>query len=96
MTSAVRTQHTGAADGGFTVLELTVALAITLVSLLLLAGVFVSSLQTIGQARERQVSTALVNQTLERLRALPFSDITAGMTSSDLSGDPRITGSPPG
>ena len=95
MTSAVRTQHTGAADGGFTVLELTVALAITLVSLLLLAGVFVSSLQTIGQARERQVSTALVNQTLERLRALPFSDITAGMTSSDLSGDPRITGSPP-
>jgi len=63
-------------DAGFTLIEILVALFLTLVIMAALLGVLVSSLRTVAQARQRQTATALATQTLERLRALPYDSVT--------------------
>lgn len=63
-------------DAGFTLIEIIVAMVLMLSVLTALLGVLVSSLQTVAQARQRQAATAQATQTLERLRALPYSKLT--------------------
>ena len=63
-------------DDGFTLIEILVALFLTLVVMTALLSVLVSSLRTVAQARQRQTATALVTQSLERLRALPYDSVT--------------------
>lgn len=63
-------------DAGFTLIEIIVAMVLMLSVLTALLGVLVSSLQTVAQARQRQAATAQATQTLERLRAIPYSALT--------------------
>lgn len=77
-------------DEGFTLLELSVAMIIIAVVIVTLVGLQVSSLKTVGVARQRQAATALADQKIERMRALPYSTIQAGLLQSDLAGDPNV------
>ncbi len=74
MRKTVRAVRRG--DEGFTLVEVLLAMVIIVVVMTALLGVLVSSLKTIAQARQRQTATALATQSLERLRALPYDDVT--------------------
>ena len=63
-------------DAGFTLIEIIVAMVLVVIVMTALLGVLVSSLQTVAQARQRQAATAQATQTLERLRAIPYSALT--------------------
>jgi len=80
-------------DEGFTLVELLVTMFIIATVLLGLVGVQVSALITTTLAKQRQQATALANQAMEELRALPFSTVSGGLYSGDLAGDPNIAGS---
>jgi len=64
------------ADRGFTLIEVIIAMVITVVVMAALAYTVVGSLTTIQQARQRQTAAALVTQQLERLRAMPYDSVT--------------------
>jgi len=53
---------------------------------------FVGSLKTVTQAKQRQTATALATQTLERLRALPYDVIKVGLNkgTTAFTNDPNI------
>lgn len=78
------------ADDGFTLLELSVAAFIILGLITALLPLYVSAKTTIVEAKQRQSATALGNQVMEQLRALPYELVTAGLNSGDLAGDPNI------
>lgn len=63
-------------DTGFTLVEVVIAMFITLVVMTSLIGVLLSSLSTVTQAKQRQTATAFATQALERLRALPYDEVT--------------------
>ena len=63
-------------DDGFTLIEIILAMFLTVVVMTALLSVLVSSLRTVAQARQRQTATALATQSLEELRALPYDSIT--------------------
>ncbi len=73
-------------DDGFTLVEVLIAMVIIVIVMTAMLGVLVSSLQTIAQARQRQTATALATQALERLRALPYDDVTQTDGSSPDAG----------
>lgn len=79
-------------DDGFTLLELTVAMIVIAVVVMTLVGLQLSELKTVASARQRQAATALADQKLERLRALPYSTIQAGLLSTDatLTSDTKV------
>jgi len=80
-------------DAGFTLVELIVAMMIIATVLLLLMIVQTSALVTTSQARQRLQATAVANQTLEELRALPWSVLGNGLNSTYASSgvDPNIS-----
>ena len=55
-----------ATDDGFTLIELIVALSIVFAVVASMIFLFVGSLKTVTQAKQRQTATALATQTLER------------------------------
>jgi prepilin-type N-terminal cleavage/methylation domain-containing protein len=63
-------------DDGFTLIEVIVAMFVTVLVMTALTYAVISSLTTIQQARQRQTATALATQQLERLRALPYDTVT--------------------
>ena len=73
-------RHRGDAtrDAGFTLIEVIVAMVITVMVMTSLTYAVVSSLKTIQQGKQRQSATALATQQLERLRAMPYDDVTLG------------------
>ncbi|CAN5115553.1 hypothetical protein BH11ACT1_BH11ACT1_13690 [soil metagenome] len=80
-------------DNGFTLIEIILAMFLTVVAMTALLGVLVSSLKTVAQARQRQTATALATQSLERLRALPYDSVTgsAGATYPKTAGLQYVT-----
>src|SRR5438128_1451481 len=80
-------------EGGFTLIELMVAVGIMLVALLALAYTATIGFSDIALARQRQVASGLANQTIEQMRALPFDVVKKGLGNTDLSSgsDPNIT-----
>ena len=82
-------------EAGFTLVELVVAMVITLVVMSALLGLFVSSLATVTQSKQRQSSAALATQTMERLRALPYDTVTVGTVTAPPAGFPYVTYSSP-
>jgi prepilin-type N-terminal cleavage/methylation domain-containing protein len=82
----------GHEDGGFTLVEMMVAMVIMSVVLLGLMGVQVRSLTTVGLAGQRQNATAQGNRVMEQLRSLPYGTVTGGLACSDLvASDPNLT-----
>jgi prepilin-type N-terminal cleavage/methylation domain-containing protein len=79
-------------DTGFTMVELIVTMVIISTVLLGLIGVQISSLVTTSAAKQRQQASALANQSMEELRALPFATVSGGLYSGDLTGDANISG----
>jgi len=74
----------GHEDGGFTLVEMMVAMVIMSVVLLGLMGVQVRSLTTVGLAGQRQNATAQGNRVMEQLRSLPYGTVTGGLACSDM------------
>lgn len=77
-------------DGGFSLVELMVAMAIIGGVLLGLVTLQTMAMVTIAQAKERQQATAIANEVLEQLRALPWNSITKGPATYEekyVSGD---------
>jgi prepilin-type N-terminal cleavage/methylation domain-containing protein len=63
-------------DDGFTLIEIIVAMFLTLILMTVVLAVLVSGLQTISLARQRQTATSLTTQSMERLRALDYASVT--------------------
>jgi type II secretory pathway pseudopilin PulG len=80
-------------EDGFGVVELVIAISILAVLMLSLAYVGTASLADVAYARQRDQASALANQALEEVRALPFATVAAGLSTSDVESgsDPRIT-----
>lgn len=57
-------------------------------ALTVLAYTMLSGLSAVGESRQRTEATALANQALEQIRALPASQLY--MSTSDLTGDPQL------
>jgi prepilin-type N-terminal cleavage/methylation domain-containing protein len=79
-------------DSGFTMVELIVAMVILVTVLLTLITVQVRALQGVALGKQRQQATAYANRAMEQMRALPYGTVTAGLNSTDLTGDPNLTG----
>lgn len=77
-------------DDGFTLTEVIVTLFVISAVLLGLITVQVRALASVGLAKERQQATALVNRTMEQLRALPYDTVSAGLRLCDTPGDTNI------
>ena len=78
-------------EDGFTLIELSVAMFITLLVLAALAGSFIGSLSGVALAKQRQAATGLATGVMEQLRATDYGTLSAGMTCSDLVGDARVS-----
>ncbi len=93
-TEAVRRRaaaaRTGPPDAGFTLVELVVAMVVTLIVVTALIGVFLSSLSGVALAKQRQAASSLATGVMEQIRALDYGTLSAGMPCSDLAGDPRV------
>jgi prepilin-type N-terminal cleavage/methylation domain-containing protein len=80
-----------AAEGGFTLIELMVAIGIILVALLAMAYVATIGFSDIALARQRQSANGLANEAVEQVRALPFDTLKAGLANNDVGADANIT-----
>jgi prepilin-type N-terminal cleavage/methylation domain-containing protein len=94
-------RHAGALlkqEGGFTLIELMVAIGVILVALLVTALTAIQPFSNISLARQRQSANGVAQQAMEELRALPTSYIANGLSTSDptISGDSNISQSCPG
>jgi Tfp pilus assembly protein PilV len=78
-------------DEGFTLVEVTVALFVVALVLTSMLGLFLSAAASTTVGKQRQAATALANQAMEQLRALPYDVVTAGLNASDsLSADANL------
>lgn len=69
-------------DGGFSLIELIVAMMVITGVLLVLMAVQTSALVTTAQSRQRTQATAVSNQIMEELRALPWLVLNKGLHSN--------------
>jgi prepilin-type N-terminal cleavage/methylation domain-containing protein len=93
-------RHRGALlrqEGGFTLIELMVAIGVILVALLITAVTAFQPFSNISLARQRQGANGVAEQAMEELRALPSSYIANGLSTADptISGDSNIQSSCP-
>src|SRR5580704_12419644 len=75
-------------EDGFTLIEVLIALGVMFSALTVLAYTMLSGLSAVGESRQRTEATALANQSLEQIRALPASQLY--MSVSDVTGDPLL------
>ncbi|HEY3549299.1 MAG TPA: prepilin-type N-terminal cleavage/methylation domain-containing protein [Propionicimonas sp.] len=66
-------------EAGFTLIEVIVAMALTLVLMTAVLSVLVSSLRSVKLAHQRQTATSLTTQAMEQLRALDYSSVTTDL-----------------
>jgi len=82
-------------DSGFTLMELLVAMIIIGGVLLGLAAVQTSALVSTAQTKQRTLGTAVANQVMEELRALPWNTLNKGLHTgfaAAAGGDPNVAG----
>ncbi|MGH9076915.1 MAG: type IV pilus modification PilV family protein [Acidimicrobiales bacterium] len=95
-----RRSQAGAAgdESGFTLIELMMASAVMLVTMLSVAYVLTGSLAQAAYARQREAAVNLANTVIEDAKALPWTTLQAGMSSGDAtlspSADPNIAQDP--
>ena len=78
-------------DDGFTLVELTVAMVVTMLVLASLIIVFLGSIRGVGLSKQRQSATGIATATMEQFRALDYGTLSAGLYCSDLTGDANVT-----
>jgi type II secretory pathway pseudopilin PulG len=87
-----------AVDDGFTLVELVVAMFITLLVMSSLLGIVVQGLSSVAKSKQRQEATAQANGAMEKLRAVPYASLTSPVgPQSVAAGDPNLdyTSTPP-
>jgi type II secretory pathway pseudopilin PulG len=84
---AARLRHD---ERGFSLVETVIAAGVIFASLLTLAFTATAGFGYQGLARHRQAATGLANQVMEEVRGLAYEKIEAGLSSTDLAGDPNI------
>jgi prepilin-type N-terminal cleavage/methylation domain-containing protein len=62
-------------EGGFTITELMVALAILSIAFFTLAAAASTGLRIVAEARQREAATEIANGRLEHLRDIPYEDV---------------------
>jgi type II secretory pathway pseudopilin PulG len=77
-------------EEGFTLVEVVIATTILFIVMMGVAYLGTVAFADVAQARLRQTGTALANQAVEQVRALPYDTVAAGLSTSDLSDDPAI------
>lgn len=75
----------GGKEEGFSLLEVMIAMLVLVTAIFSLTYVLVNSLADTAYARQRVTATNLANQTLEEVRALPWSVIEGGMSATELA-----------
>jgi type II secretory pathway pseudopilin PulG len=75
---------------GFTLIETVIAITVIFGELTALAYTVTASLSYQDIARQRQAANGIANKIMEDIRGLAYDKITAGLLSTDLSGDPNI------
>jgi prepilin-type N-terminal cleavage/methylation domain-containing protein len=93
--SAVPTRHPSphAAEAGFSLLEVIVAVAILATGLVAVAQMFAVSTDTNRSARWASIGTALAQQKIEQIRGLAWGFDAAGLPKNDFVSD--LTVAPP-
>lgn len=86
-----RLRRRSKSEGGFTIVELMVASGVVFGALLALAYTSTIAFTDVALNRQRQGATALANQTMEQVRALPYDILKAGLDSTLAAADPSIT-----
>src|SRR4051812_35842618 len=79
------------ADEGFTLVELTVAMVVTVLVMASLIIVFLGSIRGVALSKQRQAATGLATSTMEQFRALDYGTLSAGLYCSDLVGDANVS-----
>ncbi len=82
-------------DDGFTLIELIVAMVIIGMVLVSIVAVQTAALVTTAQTKQRTQATAIANETMEELRALPWLVLAKGLRTTFATaagGDPNVTG----
>src|SRR4051794_24066092 len=83
----------GSGDGGFTLIETVMALVVIGTVLLMLIYGQALALRSTSTTKQRGQMTALANQYVEQMRAMPYASLQAGMSSTDLSTDANLVSS---
>src|SRR5438874_7220515 len=79
-----------AADEGFTLIELVIAMGVILTALLAMAYTATIGFSDIALARQRQGANGLADQAMEQIRGLPFDTIKKGLATWDVGTDANI------
>jgi type II secretory pathway pseudopilin PulG len=66
-------------ERGISLIELMVALLVLTVVMITTAGIFISAIRGIDEAKRRQTGAALGAEVMEQLRSLPYDAVRAGM-----------------
>jgi hypothetical protein len=80
-------------DEGFTLVELAVAMFVTLLVVSGLITVFLASIRGVALAKQRQAATGLATAVMEKFRALDYGTLSAGLYCSDVAGDANLSAS---
>lgn len=72
-------------DEGFTMVELVVAMVVIAITLMMLAMVQLTAVESISESGRRQQATALGNEAIEGMRAIPWNVLSKGMASQYLT-----------
>lgn len=78
-------------DEGFTLIELSVAMFLTLVALTALIAIFLGSIKSVALSKQRQAANGLATAVLEQFRAVDYPTLSAGLSCTDLAGDSNLT-----
>jgi type II secretory pathway pseudopilin PulG len=90
VTRAIR-RRLNATDEGFTLIELSVAMFVTLLVVSALAAAFLGSIRGIALTKQRQAATGIATATMEQFRAIDYATLSSGMSCNDLTGDTLVT-----
>jgi len=87
-----RTRVTGTAaprssEGGFTLIEALIAIVVLVVGILAIVNLFVVASTSNAIGNHSSAATGQATETLERLKAVPFLDITAALGGTGTDGD---------
>jgi type II secretory pathway pseudopilin PulG len=77
-------------ERGFTILETVIALMVVFASLTALAYTASVGFRYVGYGRDRIQATGIANRIMEDIRGLAYTKITSGISSTELSTDPKI------
>lgn len=70
-------------ESGFTLVEALIAIVVLIVGIVAIVNLFVVASTSNAVANHSTAASGQGTETLERLKSIPFLDITAGMNSSD-------------